>query len=94
MFIKIWDSQQEWKNTKTFPGHEHVVSSVRFMPGDQHIVSAGRDKTIRIFDVASTCVVARCCTTVADSPADILYEQSSVILIGSDASHHLTTGGC
>ncbi|KAI4528200.1 WD40-repeat-containing domain protein [Schizophyllum commune] len=57
MFIKIWDSQQEWKNTKTFPGHEHVVSSVRFMPGDQHIVSAGRDKTIRIFDVASTHLV-------------------------------------
>ncbi|KIL69868.1 hypothetical protein M378DRAFT_157107 [Amanita muscaria Koide BX008] len=54
LFIKIWDSQNDWKNTKTFPGHEHSVSTVRFMPGDQHIVSASRDKTIRIFDVAST----------------------------------------
>jgi len=54
LFIKIWDSQSEYKNTKTFPGHEHSVSSVRFMPGDQHIISASRDKTIRLFDVPST----------------------------------------
>ncbi|PFH54236.1 hypothetical protein AMATHDRAFT_53112 [Amanita thiersii Skay4041] len=54
LFIKIWDSQNEWKNTKTFPGHEHSVSTVRFLPGDQHIVSASRDRTIRIFDVATT----------------------------------------
>lgn len=56
LFIKIWDSQNEWKNTKTFPGHEHSVSSVRFMPGDQFIVSASRDRTIRVFDIASTWV--------------------------------------
>jgi platelet-activating factor acetylhydrolase IB subunit alpha len=56
LFIKIWDSQNEWKNTKTFPGHEHSVSAVRFMPGDQFIVSASRDRTIRVFNVASTCV--------------------------------------
>lgn len=57
LFIKIWDTQNEWKNTKTFPGHEHSVSSVRFMPGDQYIVSASRDRTIRVFDVASTFVL-------------------------------------
>jgi platelet-activating factor acetylhydrolase IB subunit alpha len=56
LFIKIWDSENEWKNVKTFPGHEHSVSSVRFMPGDQFIVSASRDRTIRVFDVASTFV--------------------------------------
>ncbi|KAI0345250.1 dynein regulator [Trametopsis cervina] len=54
LFVKIWDTQNDWKNSKTFPGHEHTVSAVRFMPGDQHIMSASRDKTIRIFDVAST----------------------------------------
>ncbi|KAG6907414.1 protein with putative role during mitosis [Tephrocybe rancida] len=54
LFIKIWDSQNEWKNIKTFPGHDHSVSAVRFMPGDQHIVSASRDRTIRVFDIAST----------------------------------------
>ncbi|EGN95623.1 hypothetical protein SERLA73DRAFT_186732 [Serpula lacrymans var. lacrymans S7.3] len=57
LFIKIWDSQNEWQNTKTFAGHDHSVSSVRFMPGDQHIVSASRDRTIRIFDVASAHLV-------------------------------------
>lgn len=56
LFIKIWDVQNEWRNTKTFPGHEHTISSVRFMPGDLQIVSASRDQTIRIFDVASTLV--------------------------------------
>lgn len=54
LFIKIWDTQNEWKNTKTFPGHEHSVSSVRFLPGDLHIVSASRDRTIRVFEVATT----------------------------------------
>ncbi|KAI0075257.1 miller-Dieker lissencephaly protein [Panus rudis PR-1116 ss-1] len=57
LFIKIWDAQNDWKNTKTFPGHEHTVSSVRFMPGDQQIVSASRDRTIRIFDIATTHLV-------------------------------------
>lgn len=57
LFIKIWDSQNEWKNTKTFPGHDHSVSAVRFMPGDQYIVSASRDRTIRVFDIASTHLV-------------------------------------
>jgi len=57
MFIKVWDTQNDWKNTKTFPGHEHVVSAVRFLPGDQLIVSASRDRTIRVFDVASTSVL-------------------------------------
>ncbi|KAH8099515.1 dynein regulator [Cristinia sonorae] len=57
LFIKIWDAQNEWKNTKTFPGHEHTVSAVRFLPGDQHIVSASRDRTIRVFDIATTHLV-------------------------------------
>lgn len=53
LFIKIWDSQNEWKNIKTLTGHDHAVSSVRFLPGDQFIVSASWDHSIRIFDVAS-----------------------------------------
>lgn len=56
LFIKIWDTQNDWRNTKTFPGHEHTISSVRFMPGDQQIISASRDRTIRIFDVGTTFV--------------------------------------
>jgi len=51
-FIKVWDTQNDWKNTKTFPGHDHSVSSVRFLPGDDLIVSASRDKSIRVWNIA------------------------------------------
>ncbi|KAH0830716.1 WD40-repeat-containing domain protein [Lanmaoa asiatica] len=57
LFIKIWDSQNEWKNVKTLTGHDHAVSSARFLPGDQFIVSASWDHSIRIFDVASAHLV-------------------------------------
>lgn len=54
MSIKIWDTQNGYKNTKTLQGHDHSVSSVKFLPpqGD-FIVSASRDKTVRIWEVAS-----------------------------------------
>lgn len=52
VLIKIWDTQNEWKNTKTLTGHEHSVSSVRFMPGDDLIISASRDRTMRVWNVA------------------------------------------
>ncbi|GHJ86093.1 hypothetical protein NliqN6_2495 [Naganishia liquefaciens] len=54
MSIKIWDTQNSYKNTKTLQGHDHSVSSVRFLPpqGD-FIVSASRDKTVRIWEVAT-----------------------------------------
>ena len=51
--ISIWDAANGWELTKTFIGHEHTVSSVRFMPGGQHIVSGSRDGTVRLWDVAS-----------------------------------------
>ena len=35
--IKIWDSQNEWKNVKTLTGHDHAVSSAWFMPGDESV---------------------------------------------------------
>ena len=57
LFIKVWDTQNDWKNVKTMAGHDHTVSSARFMPGDQFIVSASRDRTIRVFDVSSTFVL-------------------------------------
>jgi len=52
--IKLWDTLDQWQNIITFYGHEHSVSSVCFIPGDQYIVSASRDRTIKIFHVAST----------------------------------------
>ena len=51
--IKLWNAIDEYKNTKTLYGHDHSVSSVRFMPGDDYIVSASRDRSIRIWEVAN-----------------------------------------
>lgn len=51
--IKVWDTANQWTNTKTFHGHDHSVSSVRFLPGDDYIVSASRDRTIRIWELAT-----------------------------------------
>ena len=51
--IKIWDTNNEWKNVKTLFGHDHTISSARWMPSDDFIVSAGRDRTIRVWEVAS-----------------------------------------
>lgn len=51
--LKLWDTNNDWKNVKTLYGHDHSVSSARFMPSDALIVSASRDRTIRVWEVAS-----------------------------------------
>ena len=59
--IKIWDPSDEYKNIRTLPGHDHSVSSVRFIPSGAAgspssgnlLVSASRDKTLRIWDVTT-----------------------------------------
>jgi platelet-activating factor acetylhydrolase IB subunit alpha len=71
MTIKLWDTNDDWKNTKTLYGHDHSVSAVKFMPGDDFLISAGRDRSIRVWDVKTGYVVlARLC----------LPEDSSLIL--------------
>lgn len=51
--VKLWDTFNEYTNVKTLHGHDHSVSSVRFMPDGEHLVSASRDKTIRVWQVSS-----------------------------------------
>lgn len=59
--IKLWDPSDEYKNIRTLPGHDHSVSSVRFIPSGAAgnptsgnlLVSASRDKTLRIWDVTT-----------------------------------------
>ena len=34
-------------------GHDHNISSVSFMPSGDHLISASRDKTIKMWEVAS-----------------------------------------
>ncbi|KAF7115791.1 hypothetical protein CNMCM5793_003431 [Aspergillus hiratsukae] len=59
--IKLWDPSDDYKNIRTLPGHDHSVSSVRFIPSGAAgspmsgnlLVSASRDKTLRIWDVTT-----------------------------------------
>ncbi|KAK5113799.1 protein with putative role during mitosis [Meristemomyces frigidus] len=59
--IKLWDPSDEYKNIRTLPGHDHSVSSVRFIPSGAAgaplsgnlLASASRDKTIRVWDVTT-----------------------------------------
>ena len=56
--IKLWDPNDEYKNIRTLPGHDHSVSAVRFIPSGAAgspssgnlLVSASRDQTLRIWD--------------------------------------------
>lgn len=34
-------------------GHDHNVSSISFMPTGDHLVSASRDKTIKMWEIAT-----------------------------------------
>ncbi|UOH80908.1 nuclear distribution protein PAC1 [Cryptococcus neoformans] len=51
--VKLWDTANDYTNVKTLHGHDHSVSSVRFMPDGDSLVSASRDKTIRVWQVSS-----------------------------------------
>ncbi|KAK5257351.1 Lissencephaly-1 [Cryomyces antarcticus] len=59
--IKLWDPADEYKNTRTLPGHDHSISCVRFIPSGAAgaptsgnlLASASRDRTIRIWDVTT-----------------------------------------
>lgn len=50
--IKLWDPSSDYDNTKILTGHDHTISSVRFVGelGAQ-LVSASRDKSIRVWEV-------------------------------------------
>ncbi|KAF8584526.1 dynein regulator [Ramaria rubella] len=54
LFVKLWNVDNDYQNFATLRGHEHSVSSARFLPGDDRVVSASRDQTIRIWSIATT----------------------------------------
>ncbi|THV06209.1 dynein regulator [Dendrothele bispora CBS 962.96] len=53
LFIKLWNVENEYQNSATLRGHEHSISSARFLPGDDKILSSSRDHTLRIWEIAS-----------------------------------------
>ena len=52
MSIKLWDFTT-YECTKTLQGHDHNVSSVTFLPSGDFLVSSSRDKSIKIWEVAT-----------------------------------------
>lgn len=53
MSIKLWDFTQTFECFKTMLGHDHNVSSVAFVPAGDFVLSASRDKTIKMWEVAT-----------------------------------------
>ncbi|KAG8877384.1 protein with putative role during mitosis [Tulasnella sp. 331] len=84
--IKLWDVQNEYKNTKTLVGHDHSVSTARFMPSGDLIVSASRDMTIRLWDVST----GHCLKTYSGHSQwvrSVLPSEDSKLLISSCNDH-------
>lgn len=52
--IKLWNPSDNYKNIRTLNGHEHAVTSIRFVPsstpGKNLLISASADKTMRLWD--------------------------------------------
>ncbi|EEP82812.1 nuclear migration protein nudF [Uncinocarpus reesii 1704] len=52
--IKLWDPSNDYANIRTLFGHDHSVSSVRFLiPGGNILISASRDTTLRMWDTST-----------------------------------------
>ncbi|KAB8068803.1 WD40-repeat-containing domain protein, partial [Aspergillus leporis] len=51
--IKLWKPADDYKNIRTLQGHDHIVSTVRFIPSSNLLISASRDTDIRIWDITT-----------------------------------------
>ncbi|KAG6817003.1 hypothetical protein H0H87_000898 [Tephrocybe sp. NHM501043] len=52
--ILLWNVTEEYTNFATLRGHEHSISSVRFIPGNTRLASSSRDETVRVWDVQTS----------------------------------------
>jgi platelet-activating factor acetylhydrolase IB subunit alpha len=53
MTIKLWDANNDYNCIKTLYGHDHSISMVKIYPNGDFLVSASRDKTIKIWEIAT-----------------------------------------
>ena len=52
MSIRLWNFQT-YECMRTMLGHDHNVSSICFMPSGDFLISASRDKTLKMWEVAT-----------------------------------------
>ena len=52
MSIRLWDCTT-YECIRTMQGHDHNVSSLCFMPSGDFLVSSSRDKTLKMWEVAT-----------------------------------------
>ena len=52
MTVKLWDFTV-FECVKTMHGHDHNISSVCFTPTGDYVLSGSRDKTIKMWEVAT-----------------------------------------
>lgn len=52
MSIRLWDCTT-YECIRTLQGHDHNVSSLCFMPSGDFLVSSSRDKTLKMWEVAT-----------------------------------------
>ena len=83
--LKVWDSTNAYAILKTLHGHDHTISSVRFIPprGDL-AVSCSRDKSIKVWDVLS----GYCVRTIFNAHNDWIRTVSS----SDDGAWYLSAG--
>jgi len=83
--LKIWDTSNAYSNLKTFHGHDHTISSVRFVsPRSDLAISCSRDRSIRVWDVLS----GYCIRTISDAHADWIRRVSP----SDDGAWYLSAG--
>lgn len=100
--IKLWDPNDEYKNIRTLPGHDHSVSAVRFVPSGAAgspssgnlLVSASRDKSLRIWDVTT----GYCVKTIrghADWVRDVMpsFDGRFLLSAGNDQTARIWDAG-
>jgi len=83
--LKVWDTTNAYSILRTLHGHDHTISSVRFIPPRSDLaVSCSRDRSIRVWDILS----GYCTRTITDAHSDWIRRISP----SDDGAWYLSAG--
>ena len=86
--IAIWDAS-EGTHLETLDEHEEEVTALAFCPEGEHLLSSARDRTVRLWDVA-TFETTHVLNSHAASEQSLAFEPSVAFL--PDGAHAVTGG--